>query len=252
VSALVWISGASAGIGAALDATVPFPDARVIDISRSGGTVDHLRRRLAKRSGGGTAEHLRADLADPADWSRVAAHFDHELSTYDGDRVVFIHNAGTITPIGPAAGADPDAYERAVLLNSAAPQVLGAAFLRAAAHLTCERHLIMLSSGAAKTAYSGWSSYNAGKAAVEHWVRTVGQEQPADGCRVIAVAPGVVDTAMQSEIRATDEADFPAVARFHTLRQTGALATPESAADGIWSLLSRDLANGSCVDLRDL
>jgi benzil reductase ((S)-benzoin forming) len=57
---------------------------------------------------------------------------------------------------------------------------------------------------------------------------------------------------MQSEIRATDEADFPAVARFHTLQQTGALATPESAADGIWSLLSRDLANGSCVDLRDL
>lgn len=236
MTALVWISGASAGIGAALAAAVPFPDARVIDISRSGGT----------------AEHLRADLADPAEWSRVAAHFGGELSAYDGERVVFIHNAGTITPIGPAAGADPDAYARAVLLNSAAPQVLGAAFLRASAHLTCRRDLIMLSSGAATTAYAGWSSYNAGKAAVEHWVRTVGQEQPADGCRVIAVAPGVVDTAMQSEIRGTAEADFPAVTRFLDLKRAGALATPEAAATGIWSLLTRDLPNGACVDLRKL
>lgn len=236
MSALVWISGASAGIGAALAAAVPFPDARVIDISRRGGT----------------AEHLRADLADPADWPLVEQHFTKELAEYDGDRAIFIHNAGTITPIGPAAGADADAYVRAVLLNAAAPQVLGAAFLRASAHLKCERHLVMLSSGAAKTAYAGWSSYNAGKAAVEHWVRTVGQEQPADGCRVIAVAPGVVDTAMQSEIRATAESDFPSVARFHDLKRTGALTTPESAATGIWSLLTQDLPNGSRVDLRDL
>ncbi len=235
MSALVWISGASAGIGAALAATVPFPDARVIDISRRGGT----------------AEHFKADLADPADWSRVAEHFTTELSAYDGDHAVFIHNAGTITPIGPAAGADPDAYTRAVLLNSAAPQVLGAAFLRASAHLTCERHLIMLSSGAATTAYSGWSSYNAGKAAVEHWVRTVGQEQPTNGCRILAVAPGVVDTAMQSEIRSTPETDFPAVDRFHTLKSTGALTTPETAAIGIWSLLPQPLPNGACTDLRN-
>jgi len=110
----------------------------------------------------------------------------------------------------------------------------------------------MLSSGAATTAYAGWSSYNAGKAAVEHWVRTVGQEQPADGCRVIAVAPGVVDTAMQSEIRATDETVFPAVSRFLELERTGALTMPEAAATGIWSLLTRGLPNGSCVDLRKL
>ena len=113
----------------------------------------------------------------------------------------------------------------------------------------------MLSSGAAKTAYAGWSSYNAGKAAVEHWVRTVGAEQEertGAGCRVIAVAPGVVDTAMQTEIRATDEQDFPAVGRFHELKQTGALSTPADAATGIWSLLDRPFPNGSCVDLRQL
>jgi benzil reductase ((S)-benzoin forming) len=236
-TSLIWISGASAGIGAALAASVPFEDARVIDLSRSGG---------------GTAEHVKVDLSDPADWLRVEEHFVEELASYDGARVVFIHNAGTITPIGPADQADRDAYTQAVLLNSAAPQVLGRAFLRASAHLMCERHLVMLSSGAAKTAYAGWSSYNAGKAAVEHWVRTVGEEQGLDGCRVIAVAPGVVDTAMQTEIRATSEEAFPTVARFHELKKTGALSTPAAAAAGIWSLLGRDIPNGATVDLRNL
>jgi benzil reductase ((S)-benzoin forming) len=236
---LIWISGASAGIGAALAAAVPYGDARVIDLSRRGG---------------GPAEHFKADLSDPADWARVEELFREELAGYDGERVVFIHNAGTITPIGPADGVDGDAYTRAVLLNSAAPQVLGRAFLQATADLTCERHLVMLSSGAAKTAYAGWSSYNAGKAAVEHWVRTVGAEQQerGGGCRVVAVAPGVVDTGMQTEIRATDEQDFPAVGRFHELKETGGLSTPADAAAGIWSLLDRPLPNGSSVDLRRL
>lgn len=233
---LVWISGASSGIGAALAATVPFPKARVIDLSRRGGTP-------------GT-EHFRADLSDPADWIRVGEHFTDVLADFGGERVVFVHNAGTISPIGPAAAVDSAAYARAVLLNSAAPQVLGQAFLRASAELTCERHLVMLSSGAATRPYPGWSGYNAGKAAVDQWVRTVGAEQP-DGCRVISVAPGVVDTAMQDEIRATDEQAFPAVERFRQLQRTGGLISPDEAARGIWSLLDRPLANGSVVDLRD-
>jgi benzil reductase ((S)-benzoin forming) len=236
VTSLVWISGASAGIGAALAASVPFAEARVIDLSRRGGTV----------------EHFPVDLSDPADWVRVERHFEAELADFAGERVVFVHNAGTVVPIGPADAVDPDAYTRAVLLNSAAPQVLGRAFLRATAGLTCEKQLVMLSSGAASTAYPGWSAYNAGKAAVDHWVRTVGAEQASLGCRVIAVAPGVVDTAMQGEIRAMDEAAFPAVERFRELKESGSLISPEQAARGIWSLFDRELPNGSVLDLRKL
>ncbi|MGC4937083.1 SDR family NAD(P)-dependent oxidoreductase [Kribbella sp. DT2] len=234
--ALIWISGASAGIGAALAANVPWPDARVIDLSRRGG--------------GAAAEHFAADLAEPAEWERVERHFAEELDGFDGERLVFVHNAGTVTPIGPAGDVDPAAYTRAVLLNSAAPQVLGRAFLRATAGLECEKHLVMLTSGAAKKPYAGWSAYNAGKAAVDHWVRTVGLE--ANGCRVVAVAPGVVDTAMQGEIRKVDERAFPSVERFRELRRTGGLSTPEAAAAGIWSVVERSLPSGSVVDLRDL
>jgi benzil reductase ((S)-benzoin forming) len=236
VTSLVWISGASSGIGAALAASIPYSGARLINLSR--------------RAGAG--EHFAVDLSDPSDWVRVEQHFVDELAGFAGERVVFIHNAGTVVPIGPADAVDPEAYTRAVLLNSAAPQVLGRAFLRATAELSCEKHLVLLSSGAASTAYAGWSSYNAGKAATDHWVRTVGAEQGANGCRVIAVAPGVVDTAMQGEIRAVGVHEFPAVERFRELKESGSLVSPEQAAHGIWSLFDRDFPNGSVLDLRKL
>lgn len=235
---LVWISGASSGIGAALAASVPFEDALVVDISRRGGTA-------------GT-EHLRADLADPDSWPLVADDFARRAEAFTGDRVVFVHNAGTLEPMVPAAAADPAAYRRNVLLNSAAPQILGQAFLRAVDRLVCERHLVMLSSGAARTPYEGWTGYGAGKAAVDQWVRAAGLEQArrAVPCRVVAVAPGVVDTAMQRHIR--ESTGFPRAERFRDLHASGGLADPADAARGIWSLLGRDLPNGAVVDLREL
>jgi benzil reductase ((S)-benzoin forming) len=236
---LVWISGASSGIGAALAATIPF-EAEILDLSRRGGTP-------------GT-QHVAADLADPASWPVVAEDFRRRLATFGGERVVFIHNAGTLTPLGPADTVDTVEYTRNVLLNSAAAQVLGQTFLSAGAHLTCERHLVMLSSGAAQRPYEGESSYCAGKAATDQWVRVVGREQQRreTGCRVISVAPGVVDTAMQAQIRSADDATFPEAARFRQLKATGALADPEDAARAIWSLLDRDVENGAVVHVRDL
>lgn len=245
VESLVWISGASSGIGAALAAAQPFDDARVVDLSRSGG--------------GPADEHVPADLADPASWPGVATHLAERLGNPgDATTAVFVHCAGVVEPIGPAGGVDPAAYRRAVLLNSAAPQVLGDAWLRAVARFDGVAHLVLVSSGAAHSPYAGWSSYGAGKAAGDQWVRAVGLEQrdrAARGlpwCRVVSVAPGVVETAMQRAIRASSEQDFPMRAKFEGLFQRGELTSPEEAATGIWSLLDRDLESGAVVDLRAL
>jgi hypothetical protein len=112
----------------------------------------------------------------------------------------------------------------------------------------------MISSGAARSVYEGWSAYGAGKAALDHWVRTAGAEQERRGgrVRILAVAPGVVETAMQAQIRATDAADFPEVQRFHELAERGELRAPEEAARDVWSLLDRELPNGAVVDLREV
>lgn len=237
-SPIVWISGASSGIGKALADSVPWNDARVIDISRRGAAG---------------LEHLAADLSDPATWPAVAESFRTELAAFDGERAVFVHAAGTLEPMGFVADVDAEAYRRNVLLNSAAPQVLGQAFVAAAAGRPGRRQFVVLTSGAAKSVYPGWASYGAAKAAVDQWVRNAGAEQHIrGGVEVVAIAPGTVDTAMQAKIRETPEASFPSRQKFVDLHDGGKLAGPGEVAGKIWGLLEGDLDNGAVVDLRDI
>lgn len=218
--------------------SVPWPDARIIDISRRGAPG---------------LDHVEADLSEPASWPAVGRSFREELNGFDGEQIVFVHAAGTLEPIGFAGEVDTDAYSTNVTLNSAAPQVLGHAFLAAVKDLSAERHLIMLTSGAASSVYAGWSSYGAGKAAVDQWVRNVGAEQDLrGGARVIAVTPGVVDTSMQEQIREISEDDFPNKQKFVDLYEQGKLRDPDEVARELWGLLDRDLDNGAVVDLRKL
>lgn len=236
---LVWISGASRGIGAALAASVPFTDAHTYDLSRSGGSPH--------------AEHVPADLADPSAWQAVEAHFRAVLGGFEGDRAIFVHNAGTLHPMGFAGRVNSAAYATNVLLNSAAPQVLGHAFLAAVGERGVPADLVLLTSGAASSVYEGWSSYCAGKAAVDHWVRNVGAEQARleVGARVLALAPGVVATAMQEQIRATDPEDFPAVDKFIGLHERGELRDPADAARDIWEVVGdHTVTTGTVLDLR--
>lgn len=235
---LVFVTGGSSGIGAAMIRTLPFAPARVFDVSRRGAP---------------DCERLLADLADPAAWPRVAELFRREMDGFAGERVVFVHAAGTLTPIGFAGEEDAGAYARAVLLNAAAPQVLGDAFLRAARATRAPCLLVMIGSGAARNVYAGWTSYGAGKAAVDQWVRTAGAEQELRGgrCRVVSVSPGLVATAMQEEIRATPASRLPSVDRFVEVHRMGELRDPAEVAREIWARLERGLPNGAVFDLRD-
>lgn len=238
-TSLIWISGASGGIGQALARTVPWDGARVIGINRQPPQ--------------GSIEHLEADLADPSTWPAIGESFHRELKGFDGETVVFIHAAGTVDPMGFAADVDSDAYQHNVLLNSASPQVLGQLFLAAARSVDARRYLVMLTSGAARTVYPGWSSYGAGKAAIDQWVRNAGAEQAQrGGVSVLSVAPGTVGTAMQQRLRDTSEENFPSRGKFVDLHAQGKLSDPEQIAGQIWALLDRGLDNGSVVDLRKL
>ncbi|MGH4011618.1 MAG: SDR family NAD(P)-dependent oxidoreductase [Pseudonocardiaceae bacterium] len=236
-TALVWISGASGGIGQALAKTVPWDGARVIGISR--GRPE------------GAVEHLKADLADPSVWPTIGASFHREMQGFDGEHVAFVHAAGTIDPTGFAADVDSDAYLRNVLLNSASPQVLGQLFLAAARSLDAHRHLVMLTSGAARSVYPGWASYGAGKAAIDQWVRDVGAEQDVrGGVQVLSIAPGTVDTAMQEKLRQTPEADFPKRQKFLDLHEQDNLSDPLHVAGQIWNLIIHGTGTGSVLALR--
>ena len=238
MSHLVVVTGASAGLGAALLTTAPLEAYRV-DVSRSGHAP----------AGGA---HLALDLADPAAWPAFGTAMADLVRGRDWDRITVVQSAGTLTPIGFAGEVDTDAYTRNVLLNSAAPQVLGHLALAAMAASAARRELVMISSGAATKPRAGWSSYGAAKAAADQWVRAVGAEQAErGGIRVLAVAPGVLATAMQADIRATDPRDFPGVEHFQRLHDEGELWEPADAARRLWRLLDDPgVETGTATDLR--
>ena len=244
---LTIITGASSGIGAALAAQA----------EAAGHTVATVSRRP------GPGEHLAADLSDPAVWSTTAEWMEDLIAGRSWDRIVFIHNAGTLEPVGFAGEVDSNAYMKNVLLNSASTQVLGDRFIPAAEGAGCPAQMQVISSGAGKRPIVGWSSYCAGKAAGDMWVRTAGMERSerSSSVALYAVGPGVVDTAMQAHIRDQNTDDFPNVERFQALKDEGALRSPDEVAAILLRLAATEpgetigsvqLENGAVIDVDQL
>jgi len=243
---LTIISGASSGIGAAL-----------AELALDAG---HNVATISRRPGPGT--HLAADLSDPASWPTVSTWIEELVATEEWERVTFVHNAGAIEPVGFAGEVDPAAYTANVLLNGASPQVLGERFLAATAGLACPAQFMVISSGAGKRPILGWSSYCAGKAAADMWVRAAGAEQAERnrGTTVLSVAPGVVDTAMQAAIRDQPEVQFPLIDQFVDLHESGSLLAPDVVAAALLTLTAANagdtalgtlIENGAVLDIRD-
>ena len=217
---VIWISGASSGIGAALAESVPFPGARRFGISRRPPVV---------------GEHVAADLAQPAVWPVIAAHFDAVLAEHRPGEALFLHMSGMGTPAGPVTDAALDAYTDAVLLNSAAGQVLGKAFLTACRRTGTRATLVLCSSPAAAKTLPGVSHYGAGKAALQFWAAAVATEVE-DWARVFSVIPFAVDTPMVRETIAHPDAT-PIAAHLRAAADRGELASAEGTAEQIWQLV---------------
>lgn len=216
------ITGASSGIGAQLAAQAAEAGHAVATVSRRPGPGDHLA----------------ADLSDPAAWNVVSEWMDVLIASQPWERVVFIHNAGSLDPAGFAGEVDSDAYVRNIMLNSASPQVLGDRFIAAVERSGVQAQFQLISSGAGKRPFLGWSSYCAGKAAGDMWVRSAGIERTERGSKVLltSVGPGIVDTDMQAHIRSQNGTSFPMVEQFQEFHAEGKLASPADVAKTLLAL----------------
>ena len=105
-------------------------------------------------------------------------------------------------------------------------------------HIRAARgRIIFTSSGAAQNAYSSWGAYGASKAAINHLASTLKNEEPE--ITTIAIRPGVVDTAMQQDIRETflrnmDDKDQQ---KFTAAKGQGKLLPPEKPGHVIANLV---------------
>ncbi|KIW55814.1 hypothetical protein, variant [Exophiala xenobiotica] len=99
--------------------------------------------------------------------------------------------------------------------------------------------IVFTSSGAASNAYSSWGAYGASKAAINHLAMTLKSEEPE--ITTVSVRPGVVDTAMQVDIREKflqnlDEKDQK---KFGSAKDDGILLPPEKPGRVIAELAIR-------------
>jgi benzil reductase ((S)-benzoin forming) len=220
---LVWITGATQGLGAGLARTCPYPDARIINLSRS----PHP-----------DFESVRFDLGDPSTWQVVRASFERELAAFSGERAIFVHNAFAGGATGFAGEVDADVYYRDVLGNSAAPLILADWFLRSV-RPEFESGIVLMSSAAARQPFEGHSVYCAAKAGVEHWVRVVRRERARRGTGpwVVAVRPGFVDSP-STRWEATLSPDiYPTAEALREGFERGEALSPDDAARDIWAAL---------------
>ena len=97
---------------------------------------------------------------------------------------------------------------------------------------------------------AGSAAYCAVKAGLDHLSRALALEAPDVG--VVSLAPGVIDTDMQVQLRGADPARFPEQTRFQGLKDGGQLQTAEGTALAIIQFLGRqDFGKTIVADIRD-
>jgi benzil reductase ((S)-benzoin forming) len=225
------VTGHSRGLGAAIAAHLLSHGVRVLGVAR-GRSAD-----LAERFGSGITE-IHLDLADSgalADWLHGDA-----LDRFVGraQTAILVNNAGIVQPMGPLDTQDVETVSRAVAVNVGAALMLSAAFA-VATRAVSDRRILHVSSGAGRNAYAGWSVYCATKAALDHHARAVALDG-MPGLRIGSVAPGVVDTDMQAEVRATSDDKLPSRRRFVEMHREGRLVSPDDAGRAVVEFLLSD------------
>ena len=107
---------------------------------------------------------------------------------------------------------------------------------------------------AAAPAMAAQAPYCAAKAGMDHFTRcsALDEAQHPHGARLVSLAPGVIDTDMQSQLRAGDPAAFPDLERFVELKRQGQLTSPAEAASRVLAWLERpDFGTQPVADVRD-
>jgi NAD(P)-dependent dehydrogenase (short-subunit alcohol dehydrogenase family) len=222
------VTGASRGLGAHLAADFAGRGMRLGLCARSAPAVPD-----------GTGEGVVAWKFDVRDADAVD-QFARAVEERFGRIDLWINNAGVLNPITPLRRAPVAEWGRHIQINVAGVFHGARAYvghLRRLGEAGKGGVLVNISSGAARSPYAGWSAYCAAKAAVDMLTRCVAIEEAGIELRAHAVAPGIVDTTMQEQIRASSPDDFPEQARFVQIARESKFSTPAFVAARLLELV---------------
>lgn len=246
---LYILTGASRGMGRALAEQLLAPTHTLLCLSRK--TDDALAAQAAQT--GCVLEQWAQDLAQG---EAAASRLAQWLGARDGNAfasATLINNAGVIPAIAPLSALPAAALAQALRVDLEAPLALTAAFLGATAGWPGARRVLNISSGLGRRPMASQAAYCAAKAGMDHFTRCLALEETLkpNGARVCSLAPGVIDTDMQVQLRGADAAAFPDRARFEQLKTGGQLDSPAAAARKVLAWLARpDFGAEPVADVR--
>lgn len=247
---LTILTGASRGMGLALAEQLLNPDAVLLCISRQ--TNPQLAHSAQAR--GAQVLQWQEDLSACADIAQqvhdwLEAHNPAYLAS-----ATLINNAGVISALTPLREGDAADVARALRVGLEAPMLLTSAFLKATQSWTqVPRKVLNISSGLGRRAMASSAAYCAAKAGMDHFTRCVALEEALQpfGAKVCSLAPGVIDTAMQVQLRSADASHFPDQGGFAALHEKGQLSSPLDAATRLLAYLNRpDFGVEPVADIR--
>ena len=151
---------------------------------------------------------------------------------------------GFIKPVGKL---DASTIIKNYTLNLIAPSVLSNTFIDFYNTIDAEKVIVNISSGAGKAPVDGWAVYCASKAGVDMFSRVLDEEQKIRmqqsdkkidiGFKIFSIAPGIVDTEMQNDIRKASKNNFSRLENFIAFKANNELLDPAIVSEKYFKIL---------------
>jgi benzil reductase ((S)-benzoin forming) len=241
---ILIITGGNKGIGSGI----------VLEYKQNGYTIISIARSRNESSLYNDVVQVQLNLSETNAIENVFSEILRSIDSSNLETIVLINNAGTLGMINRLERIEAPVIELAIQLNIVAPFILNSIFLRETKNWNCTKKIVNISSGAAIKPYYGWSVYCATKAAIDMMTKAIAIEQDTieKGVKVIAIYPGVVDTAMQEQIRNSDSQKFIDVQRFIDYKESGSLVSTEIVGKEIFQIINSDnYLNGEILNVSD-
>lgn len=238
-----FITGSSRGLGKALvNLLLRDPENRVVGIART-NTIQHPNYSF-----------YQLDLSDISKVKQKASDIFKGLD--EAEKIVLINNAGVLGKVGHVGKVPSETFEYVYNVNLVAPAILTNEFINCyLSCVACHKLIVNVSSGAARKPTDGWAAYCSSKAALDMFSQVVGVEKQKDknNLKIISVAPGIVDTDMQTEIRHADREDFSRVDEFIEYKKENMLMSPEKVAEKYLHIINNeDQFTERVISVRDV
>lgn len=232
---LCMITGGSRGLGAALTDHYLKAGWVVREFSRSGQSEAHV-----------DADFARRESAIDAIDSQMRA-----LKDEPWEEVVVILNSAQLGPVGPLSVSKPRDWWQSLDVNLTLNLSCAGLMQKHFQLHQARKTIVAVSSGAARQGMEGWGLYCLAKSGLERFIEAMAQEQAyqAQAIGAISISPGLIDTEMQAQIRATDPEHFHDVAHFQRYHQEGALRPAHQVAAAITRIVDSDYRPGQCYSV---